>query len=169
MAYKYKYIVITEKPTNVGEVMVQYDVSHLNKRGIEAKFKELEQTYPTDKYTGHLQEQNNEMRTFMKAHKAPISFTQKGIIITSPKQPNGLWGMPLNCWKIDSMPRLSEHEEVKRSALIMGIAETYPKEKFEIFFSSETGFFVKLSESGIKKVTFDDYELTDNTLTWLVK
>lgn len=64
MAYKYKYIIIREKPYNMGKTMAQVNVSHLNKKGVNAKWDELEKTYPRDKYVGCLTECNNQMREF---------------------------------------------------------------------------------------------------------
>jgi len=67
MAYKFKYLIIREKPYNRGETMAQVNVSHLNKKGANAKWDELEKTFPPDKYTGCLTECNNEMREFLNA------------------------------------------------------------------------------------------------------
>ncbi len=88
--------------------------------------------------------------------------------ISSKKQDNGLWGMPLQCYKMDKMPmNTSEDNWLKHSAICIGIAEAYKDETFEIFWSDENGFFVKLSESGMKKIKYDDYKLEDNVLTWV--
>lgn len=67
MAYKYKYIIIRERPYNVGKTMAQVNVSHLNKKGANAKWDELEKIYPRDTYVGCLTECNNEMREFQNA------------------------------------------------------------------------------------------------------
>jgi hypothetical protein len=87
-------------------------------------------------------------------------------MISSKKQDNGLWGMPLQCHKMD-MYMISEENWLKRSAICIGIAETYKDETFEIFWSDENGFFVKLSESGMKKIRYEDYKLENNVLTWV--
>jgi hypothetical protein len=67
MAYKFKYIIIREKPYNMGQTMAQVNVSHLNKKGANAKWDELEKTFPPDKYAGCLNECNHEMREFLNA------------------------------------------------------------------------------------------------------
>lgn len=88
--------------------------------------------------------------------------------IVSPKQKNGLWGMPLQCVKMDKMVmNLSDKNWLKHSALCIGIAEAYKEETFEIFWSDENGFFVKLSKSEMKKIKYEDYDLNDNVLTWV--
>ena len=56
---------------------------------------------------------------------------------------------------------------LKHSAICIGIAEAYRDETFEIFWSDENGFFVKLSKSGMKKIRYTDYKLEDNVLTWV--
>lgn len=88
--------------------------------------------------------------------------------ISSKKQKNGLWGMPLQCVKIDKIPMYtSEENRLKHSAICTGIAEAYRDETFEIFCSDENGFFVKLSKSGMKKIRYEDYKLEDNVLSWV--
>jgi hypothetical protein len=67
MPYKFKYIIIREKPYNMGQTMAQVNVSHLNKKGANAKWDELEKIFPPDKYTGCLTECNHEMREFLNA------------------------------------------------------------------------------------------------------
>lgn len=90
--------------------------------------------------------------------------------ILNERQDNGLWGMPLQCYKADSyVMGLSEENWLKHSALCMGIAEAYKDETFEIFFSNIDGFYVKLSESGMKRINYTDYELNGNILTWIGK
>ena len=88
--------------------------------------------------------------------------------ISSKKQDNGLWGMPLQCVKMDGIPmNTSEENWLKHSAICIGIAEAYRDETFELFWTDENGFFVKLSKSGMKKIRYDDYKLDDNVLTWV--
>lgn len=88
-------------------------------------------------------------------------------VIQSNKQDNGLYGMPFSCYKLDGMPILSnEDEEVLRSAIIISIAEAYPDDTFEIFWSTTEGFFVKLNNNGFKKIRFSDYTLENNILRW---
>jgi hypothetical protein len=86
--------------------------------------------------------------------------------IQSEKQPNGLWGMPLQCHKIDTVPFRDEGLHLKFSAICIGIAERYPDETFEIFWSNSNGFFIKLSESGIKRIVYENYTLIGNKLVW---
>jgi len=64
MAYKFKYLIIKEKPYNTGATKTQINVSHLNKKDINTKWDELEKKYPTDKYVGCLTECNTKMREF---------------------------------------------------------------------------------------------------------
>lgn len=87
--------------------------------------------------------------------------------ITSKKQDNGLWGIPMQCRKIDKWPsNLSEDVLLKHSAICIGISEKYKDETFEIFWSDENGFFVKLSKSGMRKIKYNDYKLEGNVLMW---
>lgn len=89
-------------------------------------------------------------------------------VIKSDKQENGIWGTPQNMWKIDRIIRtLTPENWLKKSALIIGISEAYPNETFEVFNSTDTGFFVQLSNSGKKNIRFNDYELNGNILTWI--
>ena len=48
------------------------------------------------------------------------------LLIKSEKLENGLYGMPLNCVKMDRIP--DRRNEVLHSAILIGIAETYPKQ-----------------------------------------
>lgn len=91
---------------------------------------------------------------------------KKKLVIKSSKQENGLWGMPLNCIYIDRMIYTTDENWLKHSAFCIGIAETYPNERFKIYFTTEKGFCVKLSSSGWKGLRYDDYELKDNVLMW---
>ncbi len=88
--------------------------------------------------------------------------------IAAPKQPNGLWGSPYALKAMDAIPMKTSGENwVKHTAIVLAIAQEYPDETFEIFWTDENGFFVKLSESGINKIRYDDYELNGNILTWI--
>ena len=88
--------------------------------------------------------------------------------IKSTKQDNGLWGMPLSCVKIDKIVMdMTKENHLKYSAICVGIAEKYPDETFEIFWSDKDKFFIKLSKSGMKRIILDDYILVDNILTWV--
>ena len=88
--------------------------------------------------------------------------------ISSKKQDNGLWGMPLQCVKMDGIPMNTSKENwLKHSAICIGIAEAYRDETFELFWTDEKGFSVRLSKSGMKTIRYDDYKLEDNVLTWV--
>jgi hypothetical protein len=67
MKYKFKYLIIREKPYNIGKTMAQVNVSHLNQKGVKEKWDELEKTFSTDKYVGCLTECSNEIREFLNA------------------------------------------------------------------------------------------------------
>ena len=89
-------------------------------------------------------------------------------VISSKKQDNGLWGMPLQCVKMDGISmNTSEENWLKHSAICMAIAEKYKDETFEVLMTDEKGFFVKLSKSGLWDVEYDDYKLEGNILTWV--
>ena len=88
--------------------------------------------------------------------------------IQSKKQDNGLWGTPAQCIKIDEVfMGISEENWLKHSAICMAIAESYKDETFELFWTDEKGFCVKLSKSGMKTIRYDDYKLEGNILTWV--
>lgn len=88
--------------------------------------------------------------------------------IKTKKQDNGLYGIPLQCSRIDRMPlNFGEDILLKHSAICIGIAEAYRDETFEIFWSDENGFFVKLNNSGFKRIRYKDYKLDDNILSWV--
>lgn len=100
-----------------------------------------------------------------------IKHKQKTIFeIKSKKQDNGLWGMPLQCFKMDNIPMSTSQENwLKHSAICVGVAEAYPDEDFEIFWTDVDGFFIKLSKSGMKRIKYDDYILKNNVLMWIGK
>lgn len=87
--------------------------------------------------------------------------------ITTKKQENGLFGMPLQCVKIDKIFYTSEENLIKHSAICIGIAEAYPTENFEIFWSDESGFYIKLSESGMKRIRYENYKIEGNSIIWV--
>ncbi len=76
--------------------------------------------------------------------------------------------MPLQCRYIDKLILRSEQDEIKASAIVMGIAIAYPDETFEIWLASEKQFFVKLSQSGWKNIKLDNYILNGNVLTFQI-
>lgn len=63
--YKFKYLEFRTKPFNLGEIVAQVDVSHLNKKGIKQKWNELENQLPQDKYQSCLTETNQERREIL--------------------------------------------------------------------------------------------------------
>lgn len=64
MPYKYKYLIVREKPYNMGKTMAIVDVAHLNKKGREQKWDELDEQYPKDKYTSCFTECQQEKYCF---------------------------------------------------------------------------------------------------------
>lgn len=66
MPYKYKYLIFRTKPYNRGETVAQVDVSHLNKKGINARWDELEKDFSKEKYQSSLTECNILHREFIK-------------------------------------------------------------------------------------------------------
>lgn len=64
--YKFKYLEFRVKPFNLGEIVAQIDVSHLNKKGINQKWDELEKQFPKDKYQSCLTECNQERPSFTR-------------------------------------------------------------------------------------------------------
>jgi hypothetical protein len=66
MAYKFKYLVFRKKPYSTGKTVARVDVRHLNKRGIYAKWDELEQTFPKSEYQSSLTEMNHEMPCYIQ-------------------------------------------------------------------------------------------------------
>jgi hypothetical protein len=61
---RYKYIIIREKPYNTGQTMAQVNVSHLNKKGIEAIRFDLETKFSPEEYCSCLIECNHQMHEF---------------------------------------------------------------------------------------------------------
>ena len=78
---KFKYLIFRETPYNRGETVAQIDVSHLNKRGVEARWSELEKIFPRDKYQSSLTTVDSEYREFInepndeKAEKTGLRIT----------------------------------------------------------------------------------------------
>jgi hypothetical protein len=88
--------------------------------------------------------------------------------ILSKKQDNGLWGIPFQCVKMDKAP-MSKKNIIKHSALCIAISEAYKDETFEIFWSDENGFFVKLSKNGIKRIKYKEYKIKGNIIKCISK
>lgn len=103
--------------------------------------------------------------------KLDDNFMTKEITILAQKQSNGLYGMPLTCTKLDIPPFKLDVDtnpelEVLWSAIIIAIAEQYPGEYFEIFMSSDKGFFIKLDKSGLRNIIYSQYKLEGNKLIY---
>lgn len=47
----FTYVEVVEKPANIGRTLHREDVSHLNKKGIEQRFVELEKIFDTKTHT----------------------------------------------------------------------------------------------------------------------
>ena len=90
------------------------------------------------------------------------------LVIQAKRQDNGLWEVPLNCIHVDVFTAdLSEENQLKRSAIIVGLSEVYKNEKFKIFYNNKDGFVVKLSKSGLRHILYEDYKLDGNTIIWI--
>lgn len=92
----------------------------------------------------------------------------KIIEIKSKKQENELWGMPLNCFKIDKW--YFNNNELLLSALLIAIDEKFNR-KFEIFDSTDKGFIINLLTRDYNNTTsrmfgfkYSNYEVIDNKL-----
>ena len=83
--------------------------------------------------------------------------------IKTEKQENGLWGSPLTLIETDEVP-LDDETNLLRSAIIIALMEKFGNEKFRIFFSTPTGFFVKFTDSGYFNIRYEDYILDGYTL-----
>lgn len=83
--------------------------------------------------------------------------------IKTEKQKNGLWGLPLTLIETDVVP-LDDKTNLLRSAIIISLMEKFGNEKFRIFFSNTTGFFVKFTHSGYFNIRYEDYILDGCTL-----
>jgi hypothetical protein len=77
MAYKNKFLVFRTKPAVAGscftDTFAQINVSDLNKKGIDKKWNELIEKYPSDNFLSCLTETNNDLREFQDE---PSRYTQ---------------------------------------------------------------------------------------------
>ena len=89
----------------------------------------------------------------------------KIIKINSKKQDNGLWGMTINCYKMDSYVQLNEKYELIRSAVLYAMNEKY-NSSFSIFMSSEQKCYVQYDNInfGTFVINYYDYEVYNNKL-----
>lgn len=83
----------------------------------------------------------------------------KIIEIKSEKQNNGLWGMPLSCYKIDRFVLLDDRKWLLRSAIIIAFAEKH-KCSFNIYGSTDKGFII----NSVFWISYHKYEVVDNLL-----
>jgi len=86
----------------------------------------------------------------------------KKIKISSNKQENGLWGIPLRCSEIDYVPFLDKRKLLIFSASLVAVAEYY-NDYFKIFNSTDESFLIKIGKSTFK-VIYEKYEVEDNIL-----
>jgi hypothetical protein len=92
------------------------------------------------------------------------------IEISRKKQENGLWGMPLNCFRMEN-DRISSKNEVLHSAIVAAVNEKYNR-SFEIFMMSDTGFAIQVYTNGVYDnensqifyFKYSDYEIIDYKL-----
>jgi hypothetical protein len=68
---KYKYLEVREKPFNQGKWVANLNVTHLTKKEIDFQWKELENTFPVDKYASCLTTTKDERAVFMDAPPQP--------------------------------------------------------------------------------------------------
>lgn len=96
----------------------------------------------------------------------------KKIEIKSQKQDNGIWGMPLNCVKMNNFKLYNDYLVLLSSALIIAIDEKFNR-KFEIWYEDDYLSVIIQSESisdysfNLGKrytVYFKNYSVIDNTL-----
>ena len=86
-------------------------------------------------------------------------------VIKSPKQENGLWGMPMDCVKIDKEFFLHSENELKRSAFLIAFSESHLFcRSFEVIWSDSNGFSI-IANGKFYKLNYADYELKENILT----
>jgi len=87
----------------------------------------------------------------------------KIIKIKAKKQENGLWGTPLNLYRMDSVIHNSEKNDLIHSAICVAVNETHEK-KFEILLSDENGFILNISNCGHFSIKYSRYEVVDDCL-----
>jgi hypothetical protein len=84
--------------------------------------------------------------------------------IQTDRDENGLWGLPLSLRKIDKMVKLDDETTLLFSAICISLMEKFNGERFEIFWNSSSGFFVKFINSGYYNIRYSDYKLDGNVL-----
>lgn len=88
-------------------------------------------------------------------------------IIKSEKQFNGLYGTPLNCVHIDK-PIFFKNKKLEKlhSAIVCAIGEHFNPKTFEIYFSTENGFCVRLNNGKWNGIIYKNYKLENNKLIY---
>ena len=96
----------------------------------------------------------------------------KKVKIKSIKQSNGLWGTPINCYKINGSPPKDHDLNILASAILIAIDEQY-NIKFSVKYMdyTEDGFYVILTDEKIQKnklllIKYDICLLEDNTIIY---
>lgn len=86
--------------------------------------------------------------------------------IKQERQENGMWGMPLNCYSIDSFILLDDRKHLLFSATISLINQIWNC-PFEIICSTTEGFNININTTKRNKlfgIRYDKYEIIDNVL-----
>ena len=94
----------------------------------------------------------------------------KKVKIKSNKQTNGLWGTPINCYKINGSPPKDHDLNILASAILIAIDEQY-NIKFSVEYMDYDGFYVILTDEKIQKnklilIKYDICLLEDNTIIY---
>ena len=63
MAYQFKYLEVKRKPWNMGICVERKDVSHLNKKGIDQVWDQMDEKYSKEEFQSGLTKTNTEMLT----------------------------------------------------------------------------------------------------------
>jgi len=69
MKQKFKYLIIKEKPYNIGRTVAQINVSKLTVKESNAKVLELEKAFPLEKYVSCIVSSNQEKGEFIINNK----------------------------------------------------------------------------------------------------
>jgi len=87
-------------------------------------------------------------------------------LIKSPIQDNGIWGTPLNLFKIED--NYWDKDDLLHSAIIISFSEVFPDNNFSIYWCDKKGFFVRFEDEiknrRIFSIKYNHYRLEDNKL-----
>jgi len=89
--------------------------------------------------------------------------------IQTPKQDNGVWGIPLSCRRIDKAIPMSDENHLKHSAFLIAVSEIH-KQDFEVCLSNKNGFAIRLYGDGDKKYIgfiYEHYKIEDSKIIYL--